>query len=276
MEGAFTADGLEQAIRAGSVYVSNGPSLVIEVELGGSTIPMGAIHVLPSPVPAVGVTVRAHYDFGAATGRVTLFRGEAGAGSETTLAQSALVTGSGVFEAADGLPAGGSSWYRAYAQDQAVTQTAYSNPVFFRRGSGTVFGYCTAKVSSQGCTPAMSGVGTPSESAGSGFFLEAEQVINKQFGIMIYAYSPNFVPFNDGTLCLGGSLRRTPVQTSRGSASGVDCSGSFSFDFNDWIANGPDGGLVAGVTVYAQYWFRDPMAASTTGLTDAVQFTIQP
>jgi hypothetical protein len=48
----------------------------------------------------------------------------------------------------------------------------------------------------------------------------------------------------------------------------------FSFDFNARIQSGVDPALAAGVLVYAQYWYRDPLVGSTTGLTDGLQFGI--
>ena len=49
-------------------------------------------------------------------------------------------------------------------------------------------------------------------------------------------------------------------------------------DFNAWIAQGVDPGLVPGVTVYAQFWTTDDGFAppGNYGLTDAIDLTIQP
>ncbi len=274
VEGSVDPESLIDALRAGSVYVSNGPSLVVELSLGGSLVPMGAQHVLPTPVPNAPVTVRAHVDFGADTGTVQLYRGVVGDASETLLVTSAPISGSAVVEFSDVL-VDGCSWYRAYAENQAASSAAYSNPVFLLPGAGELFTYCTAKPNSAGCTPWIAGYGTPSASAGQGFFIVAEDVISQQFGILVYAYSPAFMPFDDATLCIGFPLVRTPVQSSGGSGTG-NCSGVLRYDFNARIASGVDSGLVAGATVYAQYWYRDPAVASTTGLSDALQFLIQP
>lgn len=35
-------------------------------------------------------------------------------------------------------------------------------------------------------------------------------------------------------------------------------------------------GLTGGASVCGQYWQRDPQSQSTTGLTDAITFTVQP
>jgi len=71
-------------------------------------------------------------------------------------------------------------------------------------------------------------------------------------------------------------VKRTTVQVAGGNPPPDDCTGSYFFDFNAWIQGGTDPALVAGVTVYAQYWSRDPAAASATSLSNAVRFTICP
>lgn len=67
---------------------------------------------------------------------------------------------------------------------------------------------------------------------------------------------------------------RTPVQGS-GSTGAPPCTGVLAIDFNAWIASGIDPALVAGQHVAAQFWYRDPQSASTTGLSDAVLFETQ-
>ena len=70
-------------------------------------------------------------------------------------------------------------------------------------------------------------------------------------------------------------LRRTPVQSSNGAPPpALDCSGAFDLDFNAWVASGKDPALVSGQTVWAQYWSRDPLAPSTTNLSDALTFVL--
>ena len=89
---------------------------------------------------------------------------------------------------------------------------------------------------------------------------------------------PNAAPFFGGTLCVLPPVKRTPGQNSGGSIAGVDCSGTFSIDFNAWIASGVNPALIAGCTVWAQYWSRDPgfPAPFNSSLTDAQTFVIWP
>lgn len=135
--------------------------------------------------------------------------------------------------------------------------------------------YCTAKVNSLACVPAISASGIASAAATLPFPIRASSVINQTVGILIYGYQAAANPFQGGTLCIGGVVKRTPGQASGGSSIGVDCTGSFSFDFNAHIALGSDPLLaVAGQQVNAQYWSRDVAASFGSSLTDALEFTI--
>ncbi|MCP3917279.1 MAG: CehA/McbA family metallohydrolase [bacterium] len=274
VEGALTDQNLEASLKAGNVYVSNGPALLVEVELGGATLGMGSLNPLPSQAPADSVTVRAHYDFGADSGTITVFGGVEGAGSEATLCTSANVSGAGVFECATTLQTSGNSWFRAYAENGAGSRVAYSNPVFFVPSDQNVFTYCTGKASSLGCTPDIAWSGTPSATAGSGFTISASDLIPNSFGLMIYGLAPDFRPFQDATLCVGLPFVRTPIQNS-GSGGSAPCSGEYTLDFNTLIASGMDPTLTVGTTVFSQYWQRDNAASFGSGLSNALQFTIQ-
>ena len=136
--------------------------------------------------------------------------------------------------------------------------------------------YCTAKVNSQGCSPAIAASGAPSASAGSGFHITATQVLSAKFGVLFYGKSgPAALAFQGGILCAQPPLVRTKLQNSSGSG---HCGGTFDVDFNAWIASGADPGLVAGQQVNAQYWSRDPGFAppNNTSLSDAAEFTLLP
>jgi hypothetical protein len=174
--------------------------------------------------------------------------------------------------------------------DVSYVQYFYGNPEFFfifdmwtvgldnARISGELptSNYCVSKPNSQGCSALMSQSGTPSASSASPFLLQASQVLNQKNGILIYGFAPWNVPFQGGTLCIAGQVRRTAGQNSGGTVGGPDCSGTYSFNFNAHIQGGSDPLLVAGEQVFTQYWYRDPVSPSGTGLSDASQFTIQP
>ncbi len=133
--------------------------------------------------------------------------------------------------------------------------------------------YCTGKVSSQGCVPEIGFAGTPSASSAQPFDVNATLVVPSVNGILFYGYGANNTPFQGGTLCAQPPILRAPGQVSGGAAA---CTGSFQFDFNALIQGGSDPSLIAGAQVNAQFWFRDPPASFGSGLSNALEFVIQP
>ncbi len=191
---------------------------------------------------------------------------------------------------ANGIESNGDSYLLSLSRDavEVVFHSIASNLVpgdsnlnfdVFHRRCGAPAGYCVAKVNSQGCVPAMSTLGIPMASGTQAFLLEAQQILNHKAGMLLYSTAgPNAAPFFGGTLCVLPPVKRTPGQNSGGSIAGVDCSGTFSIDFNAWIASGVNPALIAGCTVWAQYWSRDPgfPAPFNSSLTDAQTFVIWP
>jgi hypothetical protein len=146
--------------------------------------------------------------------------------------------------------------------------------------------YCTAKVNSLGCTPAISAIGEPHASQSSGFRIRCAQARNQKLGLLLYTVngSQGSTPFQCGTLCIGpAGLKRAPSMSSGGSATGDDCSGLYSIDMNAFAA-GAAGGNPApelhqpGTLVHAQWWGRDPGFAPpcNTMLSDAIQYIVEP
>lgn len=136
--------------------------------------------------------------------------------------------------------------------------------------------YCVAKTSSQGCVPSTSALGTASASGGA-FDVLCEDVLNQKSGMFFYGTDgPLSSPFQGGTLCVAAPRRRTPVTGSGGNPPPDDCSGVLQIDFAARIASGVDPNLAAGAQVHGQWWYRDPAAPSTTGLSDALSFWICP
>jgi len=134
--------------------------------------------------------------------------------------------------------------------------------------------YCTSKVNSQGCLPAIAATGIPSASAGSGYELSATLVRSNVAGIFFYSTTgPAAVPFQGGWLCVTGTIRRAGPLNSGGSGG---CGGHFAQDFNAFIAGGSDPALVAGAQFWGQFWSRDAQSPSGTSLTDAITAVICP
>jgi hypothetical protein len=143
--------------------------------------------------------------------------------------------------------------------------------------------YCTPKVNSVGCVPAIGFSGTPSASAGSGFAVRGVNVRNQKQGLLLYSATGRAAtPFTGGILCLAAPIRRTIGLNSGGAPlPTADCSGVYSLDMNSF-ATGSLGGIplpalqVPGTLIDCQFWGRDPgfPPPSNTTLTDALEFTI--
>ena len=71
-----------------------------------------------------------------------------------------------------------------------------------------------------------------------------------QFGLFFYGTETNQVAVGDGTLCLGGSLKRFPAVS-------IDAfgKGEWSVDLNALPGNDM---IEPGETRYFAFWFRDP------------------
>lgn len=133
--------------------------------------------------------------------------------------------------------------------------------------------YCTAKQNSAGCYPTVGSTGSAS-TAGLGLTVTAQQVLNQKQGLLFWGRASTALPFQGGTRCVASPLVRTPAQSSGGSATGSDCTGQFAFAFDQAYMTSK--GIEVGDTIHCQYWYRDPQAPFTTGLSDALQFTVCP
>jgi hypothetical protein len=136
--------------------------------------------------------------------------------------------------------------------------------------------FCTGKTNSLGCEPSIWYSGAPSTTVADNFHVLASEVRNKSAGMLIWSQAAASKPFFGGTLCLGGTIVRTSVQNSGGSASGADCSGTYDFHFSQaYLAQA---GLSAGTTVYSQYWMRDSgfPPPDTVALTRGLSFVVLP
>lgn len=134
--------------------------------------------------------------------------------------------------------------------------------------------YCTAKVNSDLCRPVIEYIGYPSLSAGAGFRVKAREILANKSGILYYGTSgPLSSPWCGGFQCVKAPVQRTGIQNSGG---GSPCSGVFDLDWTAWVTVNAPGSVPAGSIVNAQYWYRDPLAQCTTGLTNGLQFAVAP
>jgi hypothetical protein len=133
--------------------------------------------------------------------------------------------------------------------------------------------YCTGKLDSLGCVPAISSSGNASVGGAADFVITCSNVPENKAGLLFYGFGPQASPFQGGTLCVATPTSRTAVQVSTGTP---PCNATYSIDFDLRIQSGVDVNLTVGRAVYAQWWMRDPQAASTTGLSNALSFRICP
>lgn len=163
-------------------------------------------------------------------------------------------------------------YFHLAAKDAAgnVGATAHFGPIYANAASvGT---YCVGKLNSQGCTPAIGTNGAqPSRSAGN-FAVTCANALNNKNGLLFWGFASSATPFQGGTKCVASPTVRTPTLASGGSASGNDCTGTYSFNFS--TAYMTSMGIDPGETLFAQWWMRDPASPSTTGLSNGLRFTV--
>jgi Tol biopolymer transport system component len=166
--------------------------------------------------------------------------------------------------------------FESLASDLVADDTNSKRDVFTidRTCVGAISTYCVAKVNGLGCLPSIGSVGVPSASGPDSFYVTAGNVRNRKLGMMLWSLAPANNPFGGGTLCVHSTIHRTSGQSSGGSPTGDDCTGTYAFHFTQ--AYMAQQHLGANTTVFAQYWSRDPGFAfpNNIGLTDALRFTI--
>ena len=137
-------------------------------------------------------------------------------------------------------------------------------------------GYCTPKINSLGCVPTISSSGNATLTGADNFHLLATQIINGQPGLLFWGLNPAAIPFGVGTLCVNPPIVRTNVQFSGGQpAPPFDCTGSFDFHFSQAYMS--SAALVPGMTLYCQWWSRDPGPSSgdSVSLTAGLSFELR-
>jgi len=150
-------------------------------------------------------------------------------------------------------------------------------PVIPELCGGSVANYCTAGTSANGCQATLSATGAPSSSSGGAFVIDATNVEGSKDGLMFFGTSgPQANSWGSGTSyqCVVPPVKRTGLQIGTGTP-GL-CDGTFSLDFNAWMAANPGKAPLPGTMVNIQAWYRDPQNTSnqSTSLSDGLQFTI--
>ncbi|MCE9592632.1 MAG: hypothetical protein K8S98_00425 [Planctomycetes bacterium] len=165
-------------------------------------------------------------------------------------------------------PACGQTWIDGWTASYAFGFTpTVAGPSF----------YCTAKVNSKGCTPALSTTGTPqvANCSSEAFNLTASNLIGQKNGQWYYGTTgPLGAAFSGGHLCVKSPIKRLAVQGTGGA--GSTCNGVLTTNFNARICGGTDPALTAGKQVWAQAQHRDIPSPGAISLTNGVTFVICP
>jgi hypothetical protein len=153
----------------------------------------------------------------------------------------------------------------------------------YQATTGAAYTYCTAAVTTGGCTPLISSNGSASASAATPFTVSVAPVDGQRNGLLFYGLdNSGFSPAPWGTggtswLCVKPPLQRTPLQSSGGTQGA--CDGGLQLDWNSFVASQPTAlgvPFLAGDSVFMQAWFRDPLAVKSTNLSNALAFPIAP
>jgi hypothetical protein len=140
--------------------------------------------------------------------------------------------------------------------------------------------YCTSGTTTHGCTAQISGSGTASATASSGFTLAVTGMEGAMLGLIFYGVTGRSeLPWGAGSsfLCVQPPLERMPVLGSGGTPGA--CDGSMSFDWNSFVSSHPGAigtPFSAGAVVNAQAWFRDPPSPAGTNLSNGIEFVVSP
>lgn len=146
---------------------------------------------------------------------------------------------------------------------------------------GAPDGYCTSQSNSLGCAPQLIFSGAPSVGASAGFELRVERLGQQRSGLYFYgAGGAANTPWQGGTLCIAGQLRRAPLLDT-GGAPNLACSGALALDWNSFaagVAGGAPGPELTqiGATIRVQALVRDPQAASGVNVSSALRYVVLP
>jgi hypothetical protein len=142
--------------------------------------------------------------------------------------------------------------------------------------------YCVSKLNSLGCLPTIAYSGHSSAGSASGFSIRAQQLRNQRAAMLMYsAQGRAATPFEGGTLCLGGNVRRGPAINTQGTAlPAADCSGVLDIDVNAFAAGNLGGNpipflSIPGTVLDCQWGARDGAGAFATSLSNALESTVE-
>ena len=131
VSGPLTPDSLNDALKSGLNYLSNGPFLDISVsDNGGHGLGMGEVLTVNSNLvpPNYPVTISVPYNVDNTGSTIEVYRGIVGVG-EVLVSSTSGLTGAGTLQVPDTLPQS-TCWYRAEVRNSVLTESALTTPAF--------------------------------------------------------------------------------------------------------------------------------------------------
>jgi len=131
VSGALTPNSLNDALKSGLNYLSNGPFLDLSIsDNGGRGLGMGEVLTVNAGVvpPNYPITVSVPYNVDNNGSTIQIFRGVVGVG-EVLVSSITGLTGAGTLQVPDILPQS-TCWYRAEVNNSILTESALTTPVF--------------------------------------------------------------------------------------------------------------------------------------------------
>ena len=154
--------------------------------------------------------------------------------------------------------------------------------VYLRNVHRDPFEYGSPSLTFHGCLPNLEPFGFSSVTGATDLTLVGDSLPNQKTGLLFYGFEGAAAnPWGGATMYVAGKKKRTPLMNTGGNAMGDDCSGFIAYNMNHYAA-GLLGGTpkpelsIVGQQVNVQFWGRDPLSASGTLLSTAVEYIVGP
>lgn len=141
--------------------------------------------------------------------------------------------------------------------------------------------YCTAGISTNGCSALLSSTGAPSASNAQPFVVQVSGMDAGRSTVMfIGANGSTGIPWSStssSSVCVRAPIQRAAFGNSGGTAGA--CDGAFAFDLNAYLVTNPVIGgtpVIAGASLNVQAWFRDGSAPRGSNLSNAMELLVGP
>ncbi len=143
--------------------------------------------------------------------------------------------------------------------------------------------YCTAGISTSGCTPSIDANVQPNTANTAGCLITTSGVEGQKQGIVFYGVdNTGFTPVSWGVgstsfRCVKSPTTRIGSPLNSGGVAG-QCNGTFAVDWDAFqLANPTALGnpWALGDKVFVQSWYRDPSAVKTSNLSNALELTLR-